>query len=146
MALIPLIPIPILDGKLVAHIYGDTPLWLVQLSSQAFDPTATALRALQVSAALAVQQWSGELAEEMGEWVRPHRTSDILSIDLDKKCEVLGELDIPTLGKISNDFLARSGLSVEEKKRSNEASESPEPASGASSVELTADPAPIEPS
>ena len=146
MALIPLIPIPILGGKLIAHIYEDTPLWLVQLSSQAFDPTALALRALQVSAALAVQAWSGELAEEMEGWTRPTRSSDLSDVDLDKKCLMLSELDIPTLGKISNDFLARSGLNVEEKKRSNEASELPAPVSGASSDELTADPAQIEPS
>lgn len=146
MALIPLIPIEILNGKLIAHIYEDTPLWLVQLSCSAFDPKASPLRALQVSAAFAVQAWSGELAEEMGEWVRPHRTSDITNIDLDKKCEVLGELDIPTLGKISNDFLSRSGLNVEEKKRSSEALESQEPASGASSDPSTADPALTEPS
>lgn len=146
MALIPLIPIPILDGKLVAHIYEDTPLWLVQLSSQAFDPQSTLYRALQVSAALAVQAWSGELAGEMEGWTRPTRSSDLSDIDLDKKCLMISELDIPTLGQISNDFVKRSGLGGEEKKRLNEASESQEPASGAGSAELTADPAQTEPS
>ena len=146
MALIPLIPISLLDGKLIAHIYEDTPLWLVQLSAQAFDPKAPPLRALQVSAAFAVQAWSGELAEEMGEWVRPHRTSDILSIDLDKKCEVLGELDIPTLGKISNDFLARSGLSLDEKKSSSETSPSSDPVSSETLETSTAESVETEPS
>ena len=144
MALIPLIPISLLNGKLVAHLYEDTPLWLVRLHDSDLGEDASS--GILKTCAYAVQEWSGELAPEMAEWVRPLRTADSTNIALPSKMDKLSELAGKDLLRIYQEFHRRSAVSAEEKKTSSEASPSAEPASGASSDPLAADPAPTEPS
>ena len=130
MALIPLIPISLLGGKLVAHIYEDTPAWLLAMSGQVFTAhkEQTRLHATAAIAATAVQMWSGEFADQMSPWSRPTRTSDVESIDLEAKIQLIQSLPYRVLESIVAAFHAASHLDDEKKSVSNAASESTAPA------------------
>lgn len=131
MALIPLIPIPLLDGKLIAHIYSDTPAWLLALSGQVFNANKeqTRLHATAAIAATAVQMWSGELADQMSPWCRPTRLSGAEDIDLEAKVQMIGDLPLRVLEAIVEAFHEASHLDDEKKSESPKPSESTAPES-----------------
>ena len=128
MALIPLKAIPLLDGKLVAHIYSDTPTWLLSLSGAVFESCVgkTRLHGTAAIAATAVQMWSGELADQFAGWSRPTRSSDLDSIDLEAKIQLIQDLPLRVLDSLIVEYQAASHLEDEKKTSSQGESESTE--------------------
>lgn len=142
MALIPLKAIPLLDGKLVAHIYSDTPLWLSKLSDQlrATFPSApkqgegeaeaegvegdSFVGRIERLVALAVQEWSGELAAEMSPWSRPTRATDLSGMDIEHKVDLLSELTFQQQLGLLLEYNKASSITEEKKSTSNAESES----------------------